>query len=109
MPITYSRSVCYGKGKFIAIAENGNTAHSADGINWTPGEPLSPDPSVRWQSICYGDDKFVAVGYASGDGNRSAIVYSTDGDKWVDESTSSLPVGLKSVTYGLDSDIFGFL
>ena len=106
-------SVCYGNGKFIAIARLGDTEYSADGIHWTTGEHLYGNlTSVQWQSICYGDGKFVAVGYSTGPTNptnASIIVYSTDGDKWIDVPTSSLPDYLNSVTYGLDSDIFGFL
>ena len=85
-------------------------AHSKDGINWnfeTP--PLTGNSdSFSWTGICYGDDKFVAVGKGSTEGKAA---YSKDGINWVELQVDPLyPLPpLNSVSYGLDSDIFGFL
>ena len=53
-------SVCYGGGKFVAIAIEGSAAYSTDGINWTQSTlPTATDAS--WWSVCYGNGKFVAI------------------------------------------------
>ena len=64
--ISYSNSrswtsVCYGNGKFVAVAGNNSKyfAYSTDGINWTEGTISSTSRS--WRSVCYGNDKFVTV------------------------------------------------
>ena len=46
-------SVCYGNGKFIAIASSTVFAYSTDGINWTEG--IISDTSRNCQSVCYGN------------------------------------------------------
>ena len=54
-------SVCYGNGKFVAVANYRNkAAYSTDGITWT--EATLPS-SASWYSVCYGNGKFVAVEY----------------------------------------------
>ena len=89
---TYWRSVCYGNGKFVAVAYDSSiAAYSADGINWTQSTlPVSKD----WQLVCYGNTKFVAVA-----NNSSTTVYSADGINW---TKSTLPVYTywRSVCYG---------
>ena len=68
-------SVCYGDGKFVAVAQNTNImAYSTDGINWTQGNMPS---NGYWYSVCYGNDKFVAVTYTT-----NIMAYSTDGISW---------------------------
>ena len=53
------QSVCYGNGKFVAVAAGTNkAAYSVDGITWTAATLPS---SANWTSVCYGDGKFVAV------------------------------------------------
>ena len=86
------KSVCYGGGKFVAVANNSSVAaYSTDGINWTqasmPGER-------RWSSVCYGGGKFVAVCLQS-----MLPAYSTDGINW---SSGRLPISdwWGSVCYG---------
>ena len=45
-------SVCYGNGKFVAVAGNTNYyAYSTDGINWT--ESTISSAARRWCSVCY--------------------------------------------------------
>ena len=54
------KSVCYGNGKFVAVAQNSNYfAYSTDGITWTEGTISST--SRQWSSVCYGNGKFVTV------------------------------------------------
>ena len=54
------QSVCYGNGKFVAVAYHSNYfAYSTDGITWT--ESTISNTSRYWYSVCYGNDKFVAV------------------------------------------------
>ena len=52
-------SVCYGNGKFVAVANSSDeAAYSVDGITWTA---VTLPSSTDWGSVCYGDGKFVAV------------------------------------------------
>ena len=74
-------SVCYGNGKFVAVAGNGSgnrAAYSSDGINWSLINVANMNNN-EWESVCYGNGKFVAVAY-SGSDNRAA--YSSDGISW---------------------------
>lgn len=49
-------SICYGNGKFVAVAFYSNTiAYSTDGINWTQATLPAND---YWQSVCYGNGKY---------------------------------------------------
>ena len=87
-------SVCYGNGKFVAVA--GGTAgtniaaYSTDGINWTKSTlPVSK----TWYSVWYGNGEFVAVG------NSDIIVYSTDGVNWT-QSTLPADASWTTICYG---------
>lgn len=89
------RSICYGDGKFVAVAGDYNfttstAAYSTDGITWI--QTTLPASTV-WYSVCYGDGKFVAVAW-----NSSIAAYSTDGINW---SQAAMPVSEKwySVCY----------
>lgn len=88
-------SVCYGGGKFVAVATINTSiaAYSTDGINWT--ETTLP-ASTEWQSVCYGAGKFVAVVW---DGDIAA--YSTDGINWT-QTTLPASANWISVCYGND-------
>jgi hypothetical protein len=44
---------------------------------------------------------------AVGDDNSTA--YSTDGIHWTEKKILNQSVDWKSITYGLDNDVFGFL
>ena len=76
------QSVCYGNGRFVAIAGRSDdiVAYSDDGITWKQ----STLPKTKyWSCVCYGDDKFVAIASGDAEGNRtdySAISY--DGIIW---------------------------
>lgn len=69
-------SVCYGKGRFVAIAdETQYGAYSKDGINWTQIElPVAQ----KWASVIYGNGLFIAVA-----ANSEVAAYSIDGIEWV--------------------------
>ena len=85
-------SVCYGDGKFVAVAYSSDkAAYSTDGITWTA---VTLPSSANWQSVCHGNGKFVAVA----DSNNTAV-YSTDGITW---TATTLPSSAKwgSVCYG---------
>ena len=88
----YWFSVCYGDGKFVAVAKSSNIAvYSTDGINWIQATlPARKD----WFSVCYGDGKFVTV--ASG---TDIAAYSTDGITWT-QTTLPDSVYWMSVCYG---------
>ena len=93
MPISESwYSVCYGNGKFVAVANNTNiSVYSTDGISWTQGTmPSNP----YWYSVCYGNNKFIAVSY-----NSNIMAYSADGISWT-QSTMPSSENWRSVCYG---------
>ena len=85
-------SVCYGNGKFVAVATNNSAAaYSTDGITWTQ----TPMTDVKlWQSICYGNGKFVAIAL-----NSATAAYSTDGVTWT-QTTMPGTRAWRSVCYG---------
>ena len=86
-------SVCYGNGKFVAIANRSNYfAYSTDGINWT--ETTISSTSREWYSVCYGNGKFVAVA------GSSIFAYSMDGITWTESTISSTSREWYSVCYG---------
>ena len=88
----YWDSVCYGNGKFVAVARNSTkAAYSTDGITWTAATLPS---SGYWWSVCYGNGKFVAVAR-----NSTKAAYSTDGITW---TAATLPSSgyWNSVCYG---------
>ena len=69
------RPVCYGNGKFVAVAYGTNiAAYSTDGVTWT--QTAMPVNST-WRSVCYGDGKFVAVAASS-----KNVAVSADGVTW---------------------------
>lgn len=74
---SYWNSICYGNGKYVAIAQSSSKgAYSVDGITWT-GMNM---PAVRtWIRVAYGNNKFVAI---ASDSNKGA--YSTDGINWIE-------------------------
>ena len=87
-------SVCYGNGKFVAVAINTNYfAYSSDGINWTEG--TISDTSRGWISVCYGNGKFVTVANSS-----NYFAYSTDGINWTEGTISNTNRQWESVCYG---------
>ena len=73
----YWESVCYGDGKFMAVAQAINIAvYSTDGINWT--RSTLPASGNRY-SVCYGNGKFIAVA----NNNNSTAAYLKDSfDSW---------------------------
>lgn len=88
------RSVCYGGGKFVTAAYNGNiAAYSSDGITWTQ---TTMPVIAKWSSIRYGGGKFVAVSYGS-----TVAAYSDDGITWT-QTTLPTSANWISVCYGGD-------
>ena len=89
-------SVCYGNGKFVAVAYNSNIfAYSYDGITWT--EITISETNRVWYSVCYGNGKFVAVVYSS-----NIFAYSYDGITWTEGTISETSRNWNSVCYGND-------
>ena len=109
----YWNNICYGNGKFIAIAlenvavRSNVFAYSTDGINWTEGTLPSRD---RWHSVCYGNGKFVSIAYDS-----NVFAYSTDGITWTQGTMPSSKYWFsvcysngKYVTIAYDSNVFAY-
>ena len=86
-------SVCYGNGKFVAVADDSYFAYSTDGITWTEGTISSTNRS--WYSICYGNGMFVTIAY-----NTNYFAYSTDGITWTEISNGGYAYFWYSVCYG---------
>ena len=86
------RSVCYGKGMFVAVCTNGDMAYSTDGEIWQQ-YTWGVD---NWWSVCYGNGKFVVV--ASGSSGK--IAYSPNGKDWT-EAIWSGTENWFSVCYGI--------
>ena len=83
------KSICYGNGKFVAVAYNSNRfAYSTNGITWTEGTISSTNRN--WECLCYGNDKFVAVANddSSSDNLNNYFAYSTDGINWGETTIS---------------------
>ena len=92
------RSICYGDGKFVAIAWDDSSnvaAYSTDGINWT--QTTMPSKAL-WKSVCYGNGKFVAVS-GGVTYNSNIAAYSTDGINWTQTTMPGSRQWL-SVCYG---------
>ena len=86
-------SVAYGSGRFIAIAVNGTTAKSTDGVLWSANTSL--DSGSTWQDITYGNGFFVAVAIGG-----TAAAYSADGLVWSVGTTVSGAGGVQAIAYG---------
>ena len=90
------QSICYGNGKYVAVAGYSSTtimAYSTNGIDWTQGNMPSYG---SWYSVCYGNDKYVAV---IGNGSATIMAYSTDGIDWTEGNMPSRK-NWPSVCYG---------
>ena len=73
------RSICYGKGRFVAVIQDviANQVYtSEDGVTWTPRVAAA---ALQWQSVCFGGGQFVAVAQ-NGAGNQ--VMASPDGITW---------------------------
>ena len=99
--------ICYGEGKFVAFCYDedivnggyiGISVYSTDAINWysKTGFPFGLG------DVCYGNGIFVGTDV---DGNGMA--YSTDGINWT--KIQGVDGNWDCISYGFDSDIFGFL
>jgi hypothetical protein len=89
-------SVCYGNGRYVAVAYNSNVAsYSDNGTDWT----VCSLPSSRyWTSVTYGSGTFVAVAGGPG-GATNVAATSTDGIHWTSR-TMSASSNWQSVAYG---------
>jgi hypothetical protein len=88
------RSVTYGNGKFLAVADNGTNRimTSSNGVSWTA---VAAPQQNQWTSIAYGNNTFVSVGYSAG---TNGVMTSIDGDSW---SLGTIEQNYwRSVTYG---------
>lgn len=68
------RDVCYGGGKFVAVATDSNTAaYSTTGKEWSAS--TLHETATNWQSVCYGNGMFLA-------GGAEYFASSTDAINW---------------------------
>jgi hypothetical protein len=90
---SYTIRITYGNGKFVAVDQQGKTAHSPDGETWIVGGDTGL-PSI--ESITYGDGNFVAVN------SKGDAAYSKDGGvTWTAvEDTTFGSTGISDIAYG---------
>ena len=96
---TEYNSIAYGNGKFITIANGGQTAASStNGSTWT-AIPL-PE-SKTWASVAYGNGYWTIIANGGGLADPgSTVLYSkSDGNGWRTSQLSSLS-GWTDVVYG---------
>jgi len=87
-------AIAYGNKRFVAVADGGKIAYSADGIKWTAvSNSIFGDYSIY--GIAYGNNRFVAVGWSD------KIAYSVDGIKWT-AVNSTFSEGAFAIAYGGD-------
>lgn len=86
------RSVAYGNGRYVAVANQGTTSNSAfystDGIQWV----ATPTPQTHLSKVIFADGKFVALG-------SYGILVSPDGVNWV-VGRSEFGLNLSGIEYG---------
>ncbi|CAB4950056.1 MAG: hypothetical protein F2837_09100 [Actinobacteria bacterium] len=96
------RSVIYGNGLFVAIADNTRQLMtSPDGVTWTA--QTAPEAS-GWESVTFGNGLFVVVASNSTGGGffgpvTKRVMTSPDGINWT-ARTEAAANQWKSVTYG---------
>ncbi|AFM13026.1 InlB B-repeat-containing protein [Turneriella parva] len=88
------RSVAYGNGVFVAVAQNGTNQvmTSSDGITWSP---QNASEATSWMIVTYAASKFVAIAF----GGINPAMISADGIAWAGHSISESNAW-RSVTYG---------
>jgi len=104
-PVNGWKSVAYGNGVWIAIADTNSTTKAImrstnDGVSWSAvtGTPL---PGANWASIAYGNGVFVAI--ASTTSTTAAVMRSTDnGVNWsIPTNPTPAPASSwQSIAYG---------
>jgi photosystem II stability/assembly factor-like uncharacterized protein len=79
--------IAYGKGKFVAVGENGCMSYSTDnGATWTANNQTAYFETsnvlpANFKAICFANGKFLAVG------QLCRAIYSADGVNWIDISS----------------------
>ena len=89
------RSVTYGNGLFVAVANSGTgnrVMTSPDGITWTSQTSAADN---EWYGVTYGNDLFVAVGYTT-----CQVMTSPDGITWTSQTSAAGHAECTDVTYG---------
>ena len=84
--------VAYGNGIFVAVARNGGSATSPDGITWTVNAAVSGNPN--FSTVTFGGGKFVA------DTDTYVTYTSSNGVTWTQGSSISSSPIFRSMTYG---------
>ena len=75
-------NVAFGNGVFVALAQNGNTAYSLDGVRWISASStvLTGASVLNWQNIRYGYGHFLAQNPGASPSQSAAT--SIDGINW---------------------------
>ena len=86
------QGVAYGNGVYVAVGNDGYTAYSSDGTNWSTPVQVGTN---SWYSITFANGKFVSVG------NTGYTTTTTDGQTWTTPTQiSEVPDRLQQVRYG---------
>lgn len=89
------KSVTYGNGTFVAVANVGTTKvmTSPDGETWTAQTPAEDN---SWESVTFGNGTFVAVA----DTGTNRVMTSPDGVTWTARADAGTDLVWRAVTYG---------
>ncbi len=75
--------ICVGGGRLVAVGDQGNTAYSDDGTNWTAHTSANVWlGNVYLEGIAYDGAQFIAVGMDNGGGWEMVTFSSPDGTYW---------------------------
>jgi len=91
IPGGYYKSVKYGNGVFVALAQGNTTATSTDGETWTLHTHAF---SSYWSSMDYGDGYFIAVAVLT-----NMAIRSTDGINWT-QLTMPVTANWNAICFG---------
>jgi len=84
------KSVAFGNGVFVATGDGGAIETSADGVSWTPLDPIATNNLHR---VIYANGLFICVG------DHGMILTSANGTTWAAQASGTTN-SLVAVTYG---------
>ena len=94
------QSIASSGSALVAVGNNGNAVRSVDaGITWSP---VSTGISTTLRDISYGNGQFIAVGNEYITGELAAVVTSSDGATWTNQTNNSgtaVSYGFNAIAY----------
>ena len=88
--------IVWGNNEFLAMTEDGNSATSTDGLNWSSAGSIGDTVDVI--GLIWNGSKYVAA-VSTVDGNPTALAYeSANGSSWSSTTISSTAANWKSIS-----------